>query len=87
MPLIYNIILDKKVIKDLKKIDKIWQKKIIQTIETTLTTDPYSGKKLVGNLSEYFRIRVGDYRIIYEIFDEIVTVEIIKIKHRKNIYK
>ena len=84
---IYKIVLDKKVIKDLKKIDKTWQKKIIQTIETTLTTQPYSGKKLVGNLSDYFRLRVGDYRIIYEIFDDIVTVEIIKIKHRKNIYK
>jgi len=87
VPLIYKIVLDKKVIKDLKKIDKTWQKKIIQTIETTLTTEPYSGKKLVGNLSDYFRVRVGDYRVIYEIFDEIVTVEIIKIKHRKNIYK
>jgi len=87
VPLIYKIVLDKKVIKDLKNIDKTWQKKIIQTIETTLTTEPYSGKKLVGNLSDYFRVRVGDYRIIYEIFDDIVTVEIIKIKHRKNIYK
>ena len=87
MPSIYKIVFDKKVIKDLKKIDKTWQKKIIQTIETTLTTQPYSGKKLVGNLSDYFRIRVGNYRIIYEIFDEVVTVEIIKIKHRKNIYK
>ena len=87
MPSIYKILLDKKVIKDLKKIDNTWQKKIIQTIEITLTTKPYSGKKLVGNLSDYFRIRVGDYRVIYEIFDDVVTVEIIKIKHRKNIYK
>ena len=87
MPLTYKIVFDKKVIKDLKQIDKFWQKKILQTIETTLTTAPYSGKKLVGNLSDYFRVRVGDYRIIYEIYDDIVTVEIIKIKHRKNIYK
>ena len=85
--MIYKIIFDKKVIKDLKKIDKTWQQKIIQTIETTLTTQPYSGKKLVGNLSDYFRLRVGDYRIIYEIIDDVVTVEVIKIKHRKDIYK
>jgi len=75
------------VIKYLKKIDKTWQQKIIQTIETTLTTQPYSGKKLVGNLSDYFRLRVGDYRIIYEIIDDVVTVEVIKIKYRKDIYK
>ena len=75
------------MIKYLKKIDKTWQQKIIQTIETTLTTQPYSGKKLVGNLSDYFRLRVGDYRIIYEIIDDVVTVEVIKIEHRKDIYK
>lgn len=87
MPSTYKVTFDKKVIKDLKKLDKTWQKKIIQTIETTLTTQPYSGKKLVGNLSDYFRIRVGDYRIIYEIFDDIVMVEVIKIKHRKDVYR
>ena len=87
MPSIYKIIIDDKIIKDLKKIDKPWQKKIIQKLETTLTKEPYSGKKLVGNLSDYFRLRVGDYRIIYEILDNIVTVEVIKIKHRKHIYE
>ncbi len=87
MPSTYKIIFDKKVIKDLKKIDTTWQKKILQTIETTLTKDPYSGKKLVGNLSDYFRIRVGDYRIIYEVYDDVITVEVIKIKHRKDIYR
>ncbi|WP_457747859.1 type II toxin-antitoxin system RelE family toxin [Sulfurimonas sp.] len=83
----YKIVFDNKVIKDLKKIDKVWQKKIIEKIETTLIKEPYCGKKLVGNLSDYFRLRVGNYRVIYEILDDIVTVEVIKIKHRKDIYK
>ena len=56
-------------------------------MKMTLTKEPYSGKKLVGSLSDYFRLRVGDYRIIYEILDNIVTVEVIKIKHRKHIYE
>ncbi len=56
-------------------------------MKTTLTKNPYSGKKLVGNLSPFWRMRVGDYRIIYTIEEEIVTVEIIKIKHRKEIYE
>jgi len=48
--------------------------------------DPYSGKKLVGNFSPFYRLRVGDYRIIYTILEDIVAVEVIKIKHRKDIY-
>ncbi|MCF6244056.1 MAG: type II toxin-antitoxin system RelE/ParE family toxin [Sulfurovum sp.] len=86
MPLSYTLKIDRKVIKDLKKIDKTWQKRILTKMKTTLSDDPYSGKKLVGNLSAFWRIRVGDYRVIYSIEEEIVTVEVIKIKHRKEVY-
>ncbi|MFA5502420.1 MAG: type II toxin-antitoxin system RelE/ParE family toxin [Sulfurovaceae bacterium] len=82
----YKIVIDKKVIKDLKKIDKVWQEKILEKINDFLTQVPYDGKKLVGNLSNFYRVRVGNYRIIYEIIDEIVTVEVIKISHRKDVY-
>jgi len=83
----YKIVIDDKVIKDLKKIDKVWQKRIIEKIKTVLSSDPYSGKKLVGNLSPFWRFRVGDYRVIYAIEEDIVTVEVIKIKHRKEVYE
>jgi len=82
----YKIKIDDKVIKDLKKIDKVWQQRILKKLKSTLSEDPYSGKKLIGNLSPFWRIRVGDYRIVYAIEGEIVTVEVIKIKHRKDVY-
>ena len=78
--------IDDKVIKDLKKIDKTWQKRILTKMKTTLTDDPYSGKKLVGNLSPFWRLRVGDYRVIYAIEEEIVTVEVVKVRYRKEVY-
>lgn len=86
MLLSYTLKIDDKVFKDLKKIDKTWQKRILSKMKTTLTQDPYSGKKLVGNLSPFWRLRVGDYRIIYAIEEEVVTVEVVKIKHRKEVY-
>ena len=82
----YKIQIDDKVIKDLKKIDKIWQKRILNKITTVLVDDPYSGKKLVGNLSPYYRLRVGNYRVIYEVIEDEVVVEVIKVKHRKEVY-
>jgi mRNA interferase RelE/StbE len=51
-----------------------------------LSTKPYDGKKLVGNLSDFYRIRVGDCRVVYEIIDDTVSVELIKIAHRKEVY-
>ena len=86
MHLSYILKIDDKVIKDLKKIDKTWQKRILSKMKTTLIEDPYSGKKLVGNLSPFWRLRVGDYRIIYAIEEKIVTVEVVKIRHRKEVY-
>jgi mRNA interferase RelE/StbE len=83
---VYKIVYDKKIIKDLKHIDKVWQDKIFHKINDMLSTKPYDGKKLVGNLSDFYRIRVGDYRIIYEIIDDTITVEVIKIAHRKEVY-
>jgi len=82
----YKVFFDKKVYKDLKKIDRKWQIKILKTIEDKLSYDPYIGKKLVGELSPFYRYRVADYRIIYRIFDETIEIEIIKIAHRKDIY-
>ena len=35
----------------------------------------------------FYRIRVGDYRVIYSIEDEIVTIAIVKIDHRSKVYK
>ena len=82
----YKLVFDKKVIKDLKQIDSVWQKKILNKINDTVVISPYDGKRLVGNMSNFYRIRVGDYRIIYEIIEDVITVEIIKIGHRKEVY-
>ena len=83
----YKLFIDDKVVKDLRKIDKTWQTKIIVNIKTKLVKDPYLGKKLVGDLSPYYRYRVGDYRVLYEIVESKVFIIVVKIKHRKNVYK
>ena len=74
MLLTYTLQIDDKVLKDLKKIDKTWQKRILSKMKDILVNDPHSGKKLVGNLSPFYRLRVGDYRIIYTIFEDVVAM-------------
>jgi mRNA interferase RelE/StbE len=44
-------------------------------------------KKLKGNYEDLYRIRIGDYRIIYSIEDKIQVVDIRQIGHRKDIYR
>ena len=45
------------------------------------------GKALTGQYAGLWRYRVGDYRLICSIHDNILTVEVIKIGHRSNVYK
>ncbi len=47
---------------------------------------PANCKKLKG-IDGTYRIRIGDYRVLYTIDDNIVTVEVIKVGHRKDIYE
>jgi len=83
----YKISFDKKVAKDLKKIAPTEQIKILNAIENKLSQDPYIGKRLAGNLFNFYKYRVGNYRVIYTIDEDIIEIEIIKIGHIKNVYK
>ena len=86
----YQVFYEKKAIKSLSKIDKNQQKMIYAWIEKNLvgTDNPKKyGKALKGNLKEYWRYRVGNYRILADINNEEIRIVIINIGHRKDIYK
>ena len=84
---LYKVVWKKSAKKELKKIDKQLIPRILQAVDN-LTTNPYpsDSKKLVGRGSLY-RVRVGDYRVVYNIESSILTVEIIKVGHRREIYR
>ena len=79
----YNIEWKEHALQNLEKLENSISRRIIKKVEE-LFEDPFSKniKKLKGR--DYFRMRVGDYRIIF--FIEQNTIQILKIGHRKNIY-
>ncbi len=84
----WKILYKKSVEKDLKKTSKEIQYILRRTIEEKLMLDPIKfGIPLRRNLKGFMKLRVGDYRIIYSIQKEIVTVYVIKIGHRKEVYE
>lgn len=74
--------------KQLKKLDKPIQKRIKDYLaDVSALEDPRSrGKGLVSNFSGYWRYRVGDYRIICRIKDDILLIDVIFIRHRSEVY-
>ena len=47
---------------------------------------PHGSQKLSGSERTY-RIRVGDYRIVYEVFSDLQIIEIQRVRHRKDVYR
>ena len=72
--------------KDLEKLPSDVQARILAAIDS-LQDDPRprGSKKLKG--SEEYRVRVGDYRVVYEIHEKTVVVLIVRVSHRKDAYR
>ena len=83
----FRVELAKGVEKDLRKIPARQVEKICTAIhKLSLNPKPAGCVKLVGYDIEY-RIRVGDYRVIYQIHDSVLVILVIEIGHRKDIYR
>ena len=83
----YTIEFRPSVWKDIKRFPKRDLVKIKKRIEELSVNLPdFSSTKMRGN-NTFHKIRSGDYRIVYEIHDEKLVILIIKIGHRKDIYK
>ena len=80
----YELVYSAEFFKQLKKLERGTQERIILTLERC-RIKPYSHvKKLVGCL--YYRFRVGDYIIIIDIQNNELKIYVIEVGHRKNIY-
>jgi mRNA interferase RelE/StbE len=82
----YRLVFRKSVARDLRRLPNCDLRRILAAIES-LSEDPRrSGiEKLSGQ--ERYRMRQGNYRIIYEIDDEEVVVVVVKVGHRSDVYR
>ena len=73
--------------KELQKLPRQIIPKIVTAV-LDLSNNPYPQgvKKMVGSEHSY-RIRIGDYRVVYEIIENKLIIEIVRVRHRKDVYK
>jgi len=73
--------------KELRKLPKQVIARIIPAVEALATTPRPDGvRKLTGSENTY-RIRVGEHRVVYNIFDRRLVIEVIRVRDRKEAYK
>lgn len=83
----YRIEWKKSALKELQKLHKSVIPRILDAVEQ-LAEEPHpAGSRKLQKSKSHYRIRVGVYRIIYSVFKNRLIIEIIRIGHRKDIYR
>ena len=83
----YKIEISSTAEKSLKKIPKKDISKIVEAIQLLAISPFPSGSRKLQGEEGVFRIRQGNYRIIYEVVDKKLVILVLKIGHRKEVYK
>ena len=82
----YKIVIKRSAAKEIEKIPKSHRKRIVSKIrDLSIQPRPPGVKKLSGE--EKYRIRQGEYRILYKIDDSIITITVVKVGNRKDVYR
>jgi mRNA interferase RelE/StbE len=73
--------------KELQKLPRTMITRVVAAVsELSNNPFPHGVKKLVGSEFSY-RIRVGDYRVVYEVIENRLVIEIVRVRHRKDVYR
>ena len=84
----FELLYTNRAYKEVKKLDPDIQRTIIGAVEDLLKNPhPPNSKQLSGELSDYRRLRTGDYRVIYQVKDEALEIVVVRAGHRKDIYE
>jgi mRNA interferase RelE/StbE len=83
----YQIEIKPSTSKELEKFPRQLIVRVVAAIKE-LANDPHPpGVKKLSGFDRTFRIRVGDYRVLYDIYENRLVIEIIRIRHRKDVYR
>lgn len=72
--------------RDLRRIAKTDRLRIMSAIDR-LSDSPFVGNALKGDLRGLRRVRVGDFRVLYELLDETLVVLVVRVAHRREVYR
>ena len=83
----YRIEWKASALKELKHLDRKIVARVISAVDS-LSANPFpSGVRKLQGADKTYRVRAGEYRIIYEVIHERIVIVIVRVRHRKDVYK
>ena len=82
----YSIRIKRSAARELDRVPKIDRQQILHAVDR-LAKQPLAGSALKGDLRGLRRVRVGNYRIVYEVLDDALVVLVVRVGHRRDSYR
>jgi mRNA interferase RelE/StbE len=82
----YSLKIKQSAFKEIQRLGKADRKRLVEAIDN-LTDNPHVGKLLKGEFSGLRRIRIGSFRVIYEINEGEILILVLRVAHRKKVYR
>ena len=77
----------KSALRELKRLDRQVVPRILSAVDSLSTQPQPAGVRKLQGSQRTYRIRVGTYRVIYELYETRLLVEIVRVRHRKDAYR
>ncbi len=74
-------------LRELRRLDRPVISRIVATVESLADNSFPRGARKLSGAEHTYRVRVGDYRIIYEVFENASLIEIVRVRHRRDVYR
>lgn len=84
--MIFSIRIKASAARELQRVSKTDRVRIVTAIDR-LAENPFLGNALKGELRGLRRLRVGDYRVVYELRDDMLVVLVVRVAHRREAYR
>ena len=87
-PLIYTARFERKALKSLENLPADIRSRVLRTIfQLERAPRPHGSIKLSTGDVDYYRVRVGNYRVVYQIIDNQLIILVVAVDHRKDVYR
>ena len=83
----YHIEWKPSAVRDLRRLERQVVERIIGAVESLVSNPFPSGARKLRGSDQSYRIRVGDYRVVYEVFQSRLLIQIVRVRHRKDVYR
>ena len=84
---IFTVVITPRAKKQIDSLPANIKSRIGKVLIDVIAKDPFIGKPLKAELKGLYSYRAGDYRIIYSILKHVLTIQVIKVMHRREVYR